>query len=76
MQQLSRKKQRLLKKRAAAFESYIRATYAESISVYACTGRPKSSFTHAARPSHTAYNSSTRAAAHAKPPTKGRWWLG
>lgn len=76
MKQLSRKKQRLLKKRAAAFESDVRATYAESISVYACTGSPKSSFTHAARPSHTAYNSATRQAAHTKAPTQGRWWLG
>lgn len=76
MQQLSRKKQRLLKKRAAAFESDVRATYAESISVYACTGVPKTSFTHAAEPRNTAYNNPTRQAAHAKAPTQGRWWLG
>lgn len=76
MQQLSQKKQRLLKKRAAAFESDVRATYAESISVYACTGVPKTTFTHAAEPRHTAYNSATRQVAHTKPPTRGRWWLG
>ena len=76
MQTLSRKKQRLLKKRAAAFHADIRATYADSTGVYACTGRPKSTFIHAAQPCHTAYNSSTRAAAHTNPPTRGRWWLG
>lgn len=76
MPPLSRKKQRLLKKRAAAFQADIRATYEDSTSVYACTGRPKSSFTHAARQSHTAYNNPTRQAAHAKAPTQGRWWLG
>lgn len=76
MQPLSRKKQRLLKKRAAAFEADLRETYKYSTSVYACTGSPKSSFTHAARPSHTAYNNTTRQAAHTKAPTQGRWWLG
>lgn len=76
MQQLSRKKQRLLKKRAAALNSDIRAVYTKSVSVYACTGMPKSSFTHSAEPRHTAYNSATRQAAHTKPPTRGRWWLG
>lgn len=76
MQQLSRKKQRLLKKRAAVFESDIRATYAESISVYACTGSPKSSPSCVSQPRHTAHNTATQRAAHAKPPVQGRWWLG
>lgn len=76
MQPLSRKKQRLLKKRAADFESDIRATYADSTSVYACTGSPKALLSHASVHRHTAYNSATRQAAHTKAPTQGRWWLG
>lgn len=76
MQQLSRKKQRLLKKRAASFDRDIRAAYKESVSVYACTGVPKSSFTHAAEPRHTAYNNPTRQSAHTRPPAYGRLWLG
>lgn len=76
MQPLSRKKARLVKKRAAAFDADLRRTYTESVSVYACTGSPKSAFTHAATPRHTSYNSPTRAAACSRPPREGRWWLG